>query len=47
MFDAPRKPGEARIEDGLEKELGYEVGVFLRGPAEIEALEQYFRELAR
>ena len=34
VFDAPRKPGEARIEDGLEKALGYEVAVFLRGPAE-------------
>jgi uncharacterized protein (DUF1697 family) len=38
VFDAPRKPGEARIEEGLEAALGYEVAVFLRGPAEIAEL---------
>jgi uncharacterized protein (DUF1697 family) len=38
VFDAPRKPSEARIEAGLEKALGYEVGVFLRGPAEMAGL---------
>jgi uncharacterized protein (DUF1697 family) len=38
VFDAPRKPAEARIEDGLEEALGYEVGVFLRGPAEMAEL---------
>jgi uncharacterized protein (DUF1697 family) len=38
VFGAPRKPAEGRIEDGLENALGYEVGVFLRGPAEIAEL---------
>ena len=38
IFDAPSKPAEASIEKQLEKELGYEVGVFLRGPAEIGEL---------
>jgi uncharacterized protein (DUF1697 family) len=38
VFDAPRKPSEARIEEGLEKALGYEVGVFLRSPKEMEEL---------
>ena len=38
VFDAPRKPSETRIEDGLEKALGYEVAVFLRSPAEMEEL---------
>jgi uncharacterized protein (DUF1697 family) len=38
VFDAPRKPSEARIEDGLEKALGYEVAVFLRSPTEMEEL---------
>jgi uncharacterized protein (DUF1697 family) len=38
VFDAPSKPAEAGIEDGLEKALGYEVGVFLRSPAEMEVL---------
>jgi uncharacterized protein (DUF1697 family) len=35
VFDAPRKPAEGRIEQQLGKELGYEVGVFLRSRAEI------------
>jgi uncharacterized protein (DUF1697 family) len=35
VFEAPRKPAEARIEQQLGKELGYEVEVFLRGPAEM------------
>ena len=38
VFDAPRKPSEAKIESGLEQALGYEVGVFLRSPAEMEEL---------
>jgi uncharacterized protein (DUF1697 family) len=38
VFDAPRRPAEARIEQQLGKELGYEVGVFLRGSAEIAEL---------
>jgi uncharacterized protein (DUF1697 family) len=38
VFDAPRKPSESRIETGLEQALGYEVGVFLRSPAEMEEL---------
>ena len=38
VFDAPRKPAEARIESGLEAALGYEVAVFLRSPAEMEEL---------
>jgi uncharacterized protein (DUF1697 family) len=38
VFDAPRKPAEGRIEQELEKALGYEVGVFLRGPAQIAGL---------
>jgi uncharacterized protein (DUF1697 family) len=38
VFDAPRKPGEARLEEGLEQALGYEVAVFLRVPAEMAAL---------
>jgi len=38
IFDAPRKPSEARIEEQLGKELGYEVEVFLRGPAEMAEL---------
>jgi uncharacterized protein (DUF1697 family) len=38
VFDAPRKPSEARIEDGLENALGYEVAVFLRGPRELSDL---------
>jgi len=40
VFGAPRKPAEGRIEDGLEKALGYEVGVFLRGPAEMAELAE-------
>jgi uncharacterized protein (DUF1697 family) len=35
VFASPRKPSEARIEEQLEKALGYEVGVFLRGPAQM------------
>ena len=38
VFDAPRKPSEARIEAGLEKQLGYEVITFLRTRAELEEL---------
>ena len=38
VFDAPRKPSEARIEAGLEEELGYEVVTFLRTRAELEEL---------
>jgi uncharacterized protein (DUF1697 family) len=38
VFDARRKPSEARIESGLEAALGYEVGVFLRSPAEMAEL---------
>jgi uncharacterized protein (DUF1697 family) len=38
IFDAPRKPSAARIGEGLEKALGYEVGVFLRTRAEMLAL---------
>jgi uncharacterized protein (DUF1697 family) len=38
VFDAPRKPSENRVEQALEKALGYEVGVFLRSPAEMEEL---------
>jgi uncharacterized protein (DUF1697 family) len=38
VFDAPRKPAEGRIEDGLENALGYEVGVFLRTRDELTAL---------
>lgn len=38
VFDAPRKPSEPRIEEGLEKALGYEVAVFLRSPAEMGEL---------
>jgi uncharacterized protein (DUF1697 family) len=38
VFDAPRKPSEARIEDGLEQALGYDVAVFLRSPKEMAAL---------
>jgi uncharacterized protein (DUF1697 family) len=38
VFDAPRKPSEAKIEAGLEQALGYEVGVFLRTRAELLAL---------
>jgi uncharacterized protein (DUF1697 family) len=38
VFDAPRKPSEARIEAGLEQALRYEVAVFLRSPAEMEEL---------
>lgn len=38
VFGAGRKPGEPRIEEGLEKALGYEVAVFLRSPPEMEAL---------
>jgi uncharacterized protein (DUF1697 family) len=38
VFDAPRKPAEARIEEGLEKALGYEVVVFLRSATELHAL---------
>jgi uncharacterized protein (DUF1697 family) len=38
VFSAPRKPSEARIEGQLEKELGYEVGVFLRGPGQMASL---------
>ena len=38
VFDAPRKPSESRIEEGLEKALGYEVAVFLRSQAEMEEL---------
>src|SRR3954468_7789115 len=35
VFDAPRKPSEARIEEGLENALGYEVAAFLRRPTEM------------
>jgi uncharacterized protein (DUF1697 family) len=38
VFDAPRKPSEAKIEAGLEEALGYEVAVFLRSPTEMEEL---------
>jgi uncharacterized protein (DUF1697 family) len=38
VFDAPRKPPESRIEEGLESALGYEVAVFLRSPKEMEEL---------
>ena len=38
VFDSPRKPSEARIEDGLETALSYDVAVFLRSPKEMEAL---------
>jgi uncharacterized protein (DUF1697 family) len=38
VFDAPRKASESRIEQQLGKDLGYEVEVFLRGPAEIAEL---------
>jgi uncharacterized protein (DUF1697 family) len=38
VFAAPRKPSESRIEQQLGKELGYEVEVFLRGPAEMAEL---------
>jgi uncharacterized protein (DUF1697 family) len=38
VFDARRKPSEAKVEAGLEEALGYEVGVFLRGPAEMAEL---------
>ena len=38
VFEAPRKPSEARLESGLESALGYEVAVFLRSPAEMEEL---------
>jgi uncharacterized protein (DUF1697 family) len=38
VFDAPRKPAESRIEEGLEKALGYDVAVFLRGPRELASL---------
>jgi uncharacterized protein (DUF1697 family) len=38
VFDAPRKPPEARIEERLEQALGYEVAVFLRSPPEMEEL---------
>jgi uncharacterized protein (DUF1697 family) len=38
VFDAPRKPAEALVEQQLEKALGYEVGVFLRTRVELEEL---------
>jgi uncharacterized protein (DUF1697 family) len=38
VFDAPRKPSEARIEAALEEALGYDVAVFLRSPAEMQEL---------
>jgi uncharacterized protein (DUF1697 family) len=38
VFSAARKPAEGRIEQQLEKELGYDVAVFLRGPAEMTEL---------
>jgi uncharacterized protein (DUF1697 family) len=38
IFDAPSCPAEGRIEQRLEKELGYEVVTFLRGPAEMAEL---------
>jgi uncharacterized protein (DUF1697 family) len=38
VFSAGRKPSEARIEEGLETALGYDVGVFLRTRAEMLAL---------
>lgn len=38
VFAAPRKPSEGSIEQQLGKELGYEVEVFLRGPAEMASL---------
>jgi uncharacterized protein (DUF1697 family) len=40
VFDAPRKPAEGRIEQQLGKALGYEVGVFLRGRAEMLELAE-------
>jgi uncharacterized protein (DUF1697 family) len=40
IFDAPRKPAEGAVEQQLEKELGYEVVTFLRGPREIAALAE-------
>src|SRR3954469_1375156 len=38
VFDAPRKPAEARIVQQLEKELGYEVVVFVRSATELHSL---------
>ena len=38
VFDAPRKPSVARIEEGLQQALGYEVIVFLRTGGELEKL---------
>jgi uncharacterized protein (DUF1697 family) len=38
IFDAPSRPAEGRIEQQLEKELGYEVVTFLRGAKEIAEL---------
>lgn len=35
IFDAARRPAEGRIEKQLGKALGYEVEVFLRGPAQM------------
>jgi uncharacterized protein (DUF1697 family) len=40
VFDAPSKPSEGRIEQRLEKELGYEVVTFLRGAREMAALAE-------
>jgi uncharacterized protein (DUF1697 family) len=39
-FDAPSRPAEARIEQQLGKELGYEVITFVRGPAEMARLAE-------
>jgi uncharacterized protein (DUF1697 family) len=38
VFLSPRRPSEARIEQQLGKELGYEVVTFLRGPREMAEL---------
>jgi uncharacterized protein (DUF1697 family) len=35
IFSAPRKPPEARVENGLEEALGYQVAAFLRSRAEM------------
>jgi len=40
VFDAGRKPGEARIERELQRALGYEVAIFLRTAAEVRAIAQ-------
>jgi uncharacterized protein (DUF1697 family) len=38
ILGATRKPSEARIEEGLDAALGYEVGVFLRTRDEMTTL---------